>query len=267
LAGRLLSEQAEKWTVLRLPALAETDEERQEANKRTKLRDVADPLGRQPGEPLCPKRFSRETLNELKSDVGSLAWAAEYQGVPVVLEGTMFKRENFEIVDTVPAGARRVRYWDKAGTQGGGAYSAGVLMAELDGIYYVEDVKRGQWSSANRKKIMLQTAELDRALGPVTIWTEQEPGSGGKESAEVTITDLAGFDVHAETVTGDKVVRATPYSAQVEGKNVRLVRGSWNNAYLDELTEFPNGTYKDQTDASGGAFNKLSARKRGAGVI
>jgi predicted phage terminase large subunit-like protein len=102
-----------------------------------------------------------------------------------------------------------------------------------------------------------QTAELD---GPNVIqWVEQEPGSGGKESAENTIRSLAGLPIFRETVTGAKEVRAEPYSAQVEGENVALLSGgTWQQEYIAELRMFPNGKFSDQVDASSGAFNKLA---------
>jgi predicted phage terminase large subunit-like protein len=131
-----------------------------------------------------------------------------------------------------------------------------------DGIFFVEDVVRGQWSAADRDRVMKQVAELDRQKygnGNVRIWVEEEPGSGGKESAQAKIKLLAGHTVHAEKVTGSKEVRADPLAAQAEAGNVRLVRGSWNAAYLEEMASFPNGRYSDQVDASSGAFNKLAA--------
>jgi predicted phage terminase large subunit-like protein len=59
-------------------------------------------------------------------------------------------------------------------------------------------------------------------------------------------------------VSGDKVTRAEPFAAQCEARNVRLVRGAWNGGFLDELTAFPYGKFKDQADAGAGAFNKLA---------
>jgi predicted phage terminase large subunit-like protein len=259
LAGRLLQSQGDRWTVLRLPAMAETQADRDEQHRRLGLPlGEDDPLGRAPGEPLCPSRFSAEALAEIKLDVGSLGWSAEYQGSPTRPEGNRFKRDWFIIVDASPDEATRVRYWDKAGTAGDGDYTVGVLMARVGGIYYVEDVVRGQWSSGERERIIRQTAELDRAQGHVTAWIEQEPGSSGKDSAEATVRNLAGFDVHVERPTGDKAVRAEPYAAQCEAGNVRLVRGPWNGAYIEELTSFPNGAHDDQVDGSSGAFNKLA---------
>lgn len=178
------------------------------------------------------------------------------------MAGLVFDRANFEIVDALPADVEEVRYWDKAGTteseNPGAAFSAGVRMAvhRATGIYYVRHVVRGQWSALDRRKQMKQTAELD-GVG-VRIWTEQEPGSGGKESAQTTIVDLAGWIIRAETVTGDKITRAMPYSAQVEAGNVKLLRGEWNEAFLAEHHSFPTGKLKDQVDAAAGAFNKLA---------
>ena len=173
-------------------------------------------------------------------------------------EGVMFHRDWFCVVEQRPGCAQRVRYWDKAATAGGGARTAGVLIAKnTQGLYWVEDVVCGQWSALHREEIMRATAERDG--GEVDIWLEQEPGSGGKESAEASIRNLAGFTVHADRVTGDKCERAAPLAAQCEAGNVRLVRGAWNQRYLEELCAFPLGSYADQVDASSGAFNKLAA--------
>jgi predicted phage terminase large subunit-like protein len=262
LAGKLLAEQPGEWEVLRLPALAETQHERDMANRRLGLpMGVPDPLWRAHGEPLCPQRFSKEALEELRRDVGSLAWAGQYQGVPSAPEGNRFKRAWFTVVDAAPSQAYRLRAWDKAGTAGGGCYTVGALLARnAAGIFYVEDIVRGQWSAHERDQIMLQTARRDAAQYPggVYIWVEQEPGSGGKESAQATVRLLAGFAVSAETVTGSKEIRAEPFAAQAEAGNVRLVKGPWNAAYLDELAAFPTGTHKDQVDASAAALNKLA---------
>jgi len=209
---------------------------------------------------LCPRRFSGPALGEIRRDVGSYVWYAEYQGSPRAPAGNRFKRSWFEIVRAAPAAFEKlVRYWDKAGTEGGGKYTAGVLLGRFSGRYTVLDVVRGQWSSGERESTIRQTAELDQQRwGDVEIWLEQEPGSGGKESAENTIRNLSGFNVHAETVSGSKEVRAEPFAAQAEAGNVQVLAGPWNGAYVEELTAFPNGLYTDQVDGSSGAFNKLA---------
>lgn len=243
LAGRILaSEDGPNWQTILLPAEAEE----------------GDPLGRTPGDPLCPERFDKQALARIRLVLGR-DYHALYQQRPQPREGEMFKRAWFEIVAAFPSGARLVRYWDKAGTADAGAYTAGALLAVKDGIWYVVDIVRGQWGAAERERMIRQTAELDsQKHGYVEYWVEQEPGSGGKESAEATIRNLAGFTVRPDRVSGDKALRAEPLAAQAEAGNVKIVRGVWNAAYLDEITGFPTGKYKDQVDATSGAFNKMS---------
>lgn len=244
LAGRILeSEKAADWVVVKLPAEAEQD----------------DPLGRAVGEALCPERYDLPALADLAATLQG-SYVALFQQRPQPFAGNMFKREWFKdkIVDSLPKQCSFVRYWDKAATAGGsGAATAGVLMArDSRGFYYVANVVRGWWDSTEREETILTTAQADGAS--VKVWTEQEPGSGGKESAEGTVRRLAGFVAEAERVTGDKATRAEPLAAQCKAGNVFLVRGEWTTAFLDEVCLFPSGKRKDQVDAAGGAFNKLA---------
>lgn len=172
--------------------------------------------------------------------------------------GNVFNRAWFGIVEASPAIGRRIRYWDKAGTEGAGCRTAGVLMLKTENnMFYVEDCIYGQWSALNREKAIKQTAQLDGE--DVEVYHEQEPGSGGKESAENTTRQLAGYQVHADKVTGDKVTRALPYAAQCEAGNVKLVFGLWNRQFIDDHHGFPDIALKDIVDAASGAFNKLLA--------
>jgi predicted phage terminase large subunit-like protein len=245
LCGRLLDAQeadGDQWRVLRFPAIAEGDEEY-----------------RKKGEALHPKRYSLERLEAIRKAVGEYVWASLYQQRPAPRGGGMFPVDKFGILDHHPAKkeiSASIRYWDKAGTRDGGAYTAGVLMhRSKDGTFVISDVQRGQWGALERERRIKQTAQVD-GYG-VAVWVEQEPGSGGKESAENTIRQLAGFNVRADRVTGDKESRAEPYAAQVQGGNVYLVRAEWNRAFLGEHETFPAGQYKDQVDAAAGAFAKL----------
>jgi phage terminase large subunit-like protein len=88
-------------------------------------------------------------------------------------------------------------------------------------------------------------------------------GAGGKESAENTVKNLAGFVCHIERVTGDKETRARPLAIQTEVSNVFLIRGApWVQKFIDEARDFPVGRHDDMVDAAGGAFNKLALSPR-----
>jgi predicted phage terminase large subunit-like protein len=218
---------------------------------------------------LDPSRMPLKVLQDLEEDMGQYGYAGQIGQNPTPPEGGMFKVDNFEVIDTMVDKSQIsyiVRYWDKAGTKEkydgkpGGAYTVGCKMAKLkNGKFVIMDIKRGRWEATERELIIKQTAQSDGAA--VYIYMEQEPGSGGKESAQSTIRNLAGFAAYADIPHGDKIYRADPYSVQVNNSNVMLLRGLWNSAFIEEHRFFPNSKFKDQVDASAGAFGKLSGKR------
>jgi predicted phage terminase large subunit-like protein len=217
---------------------------------------------RKKGEALFPEMKPLEFLGQRKRVLTNAGWQSIYQQSPIAAGGDMFPTEKFVIVSGVDrANIRKsIRYIDKAGTKDGGAYTAATLVHDMrDGTTVIEDCIRGQWSAIEREQRILQAAQTDKAICKrYSVWVEQEPGSGGKESAEGTIRRLKGFDAHADKVTGAKEVRAEPYAAQVQNGNVSLVAGEWNRAFMQEHEEYPYGKYLDQVDSAAGAFNKLA---------
>ena len=209
---------------------------------------------------LLDPRITREFLKKWReSQASPYAYAGQYQQEPVSRGNSVFIVEQLIRVGSIPGRIiRRVRYWDKAGTKDGGAYTAGALIGALDnGQTIILDMKRGQWAAPEREKLIKATAIADGVR--VEVWVEQEPGSGGKESAENTIRNLSGFIVQADKVTGEKEVRAEPFSVQIDAGNVLVldIEGNrWVRPMLDEMATFPLGRYKDQSDALAGAFNK-----------
>lgn len=215
----------------------------------------------QEGELLWPERFPEHVVDELENSLKEYGTAGQLQQRPAPRGGGMFPIDKFKYLDAPPPKddiVARVRYWDKAASEDAtAAHTAGVLMLKTrSGKYVVADVRRGQWSALKREQRIRATAEADGYQ--TSIWIEQEPGSGGKDSAQFTVSNLSGFRAKAERVTEDKGTRAEPYSSQVEAENVYIVRAEWNQAFLNEHETFPRGKWKDQVDAAAGAFSKLA---------
>jgi predicted phage terminase large subunit-like protein len=178
--------------------------------------------------------------------------------------GEWFDRSWF---DTVPRGpgrlaVSRVRYWDRAGTaaEGGSTddpdWTVGALVSvDVHGITYVEDVIRFRGPPHVVERRIRETAERDRRdHGDVLVCLEQDPGQAGKFEVDHYIRrTLAGFNVRKRRPQGSKIKRAKPVSAQAEQGTIRLVRGPWIPAFLDELELFPEG-HDDQVDALSGAY-------------
>ena len=247
LAGRILSSGgASDWQLLSLPAVCDE----------VGLPD--DP--RHLDEPLWADKYDADALAKIKMAIGAYQWASLYQQRPRPREGGMFKAHWFKTCDAIPRHAARVRWWDRAATEGDGDYTVGALVAYHEGAFYIEDIVRGQWSSGERDRIIRHTAETDRARGlTVTYWGEQEPGSGGKDAALSFVRGMAGFDVHTEPTTGNKETACEPFAAQCEAGNVYLLPGAWVTGFTDEACEFPSGKHDDQIESVSRAANKLAA--------
>ena len=212
---------------------------------------------------LDPFRMGPSALGKMETDLGQYGYAGQVTQNPSPPGGGMFKVAFLITIERLPSPVnfiRTVRYWDKAGTTDGGCFTAGVKMSQLrNGKWIIEDIKRFQLSSEGRETIIKSTAEADGHN--CIVYVEQEPGSGGKESAQGTIRNLAGFSIYADRPTGDKIFRADPFSVQVNNGNVMMLRGEWNHEYTEEMKFYPFSKYKDQVDASAGAFNKLVGKK------
>lgn len=270
-AGRLMQHMladplADQWEIINLPALALDSYPVDVDEQQKRMRDgvylpLKDSLGRKPGQPLWGTAYSEDWLLGTKATLGPYDFEALYQQSPYPKSGQKYKREWFKTLPKMPDDVKIkhvVRLWDKANSTKGD-FTAGVLMAYCsDGYFYILDIARGQWSSYERDRKMLDVAQKDaEAYGKVHIWHQQDPGSAGKDSAEATNRLLMGFPARFETVTGDKPTRSEPLESAFQGGLIFLIRGAWNEAYIDECVAFDRGKHDDQVDAASGAYNKL----------
>lgn len=209
---------------------------------------------------------------EMVNDFGLEAFLSECQHEVDVLAGGLFAREWFPIVDAVPAGARTVRFWDKAGTVPNRAnadpdWTRGARVSiTSDRCIYIEDIASIRADPGGVEALIAQTAALDGRSVAVRI--EQEPGSSGKDVVYHYVRDvLQGYNVEGIRSTGSKEDRAAPVSSQAKVGNVRLVRGDWNKDFLDEAVKFPLGKHDDQVDAVSGALAFLAPGRPHSGAV
>lgn len=181
--------------------------------------------------------------------------------------GLFFKRTQLgEILEKPPNDVVRwVRCWDLAATEktedGDPAYTAGVLMGKRkNGRYVIADVINRQMSASDVRKTIKLTAQADRATYKrVRVRLPKDPGQAGKEQAESYVKFLAGFDVKTVAESGSKEARAEPMAAQWQAGNFDIVCGPWNEEYLLQLENFPDGKFKDMVDASANGFAEIEA--------
>ena len=258
LAGRLLLNEPERWTVVKIPALATGDD---------------DPLGRAIGEPLWSDDgygYGAELIeirDSLIKDGASREWSSQYQQDPRPPEGALFKPGRIEVLDVEPnlRGAHIARAWDLAATKqvgtGNPDWTVGVKLARMQsGLYVVLDVLRMRGGPDEVDNLIRNITTQDGH--DVKIGIPQDPGQAGKAQILGFTRLLAGHIIETSPETGDKATRAAPAASQVNNGNFAIVRAPWNASFLDELGAFPSGTKDDQVDALSRAFSLVGLGAR-----
>ncbi len=223
-----------------------------------------DPLDRLPGEPLCPERFNAEALGRLKRKLGSYSFAALYQQRPVPAEGGLFKRKWFDgkIITVAPPGLRWKRGTDPGISAASNAdFTASVRVAlDREGNMYIDGGYRKQ----------LEYPELRRFIqGRILAERDTEHGIELSANGNALIQDLRrdrsvqGRAFRGIKVKDDKIARALPWIALAEAGKVFLIRGHWNQDFIDETASFPLGRHDDQIDAVSIAFRMATAQSYG----
>lgn len=270
-AGRIIRNmitqpKGDKWKILMMPGIVEqgmfaaTREEQRKKMLEGVYLPLRDPLGRTVGEVVCPAMLSREEMLKIRQP-SEFYFQALFQQMPFSKEGQKYRRDWFKVITKLPDDVKIkyiVRYWDKANSAAGD-YTAGVLMAYCsDGNFYILDIVRVQGTAYERDQVMKKTALKDAEnYGKVNIWHQQDPGAAGKDSAEATNRLFMGFPAKFEPVTGSKEDRSDDLESGFQGGLVMLLKGAWNEAFIDECVAFNNGKYDDQVDAASSAYHKL----------
>jgi len=233
LAGRIMaSEEGPDFTVINLPALAETN----------------DPLGRVEGTALCPARYDATDLWLLKRRMGQDFYAL-YQGSPVAAEGAMFKADWWNYYKELPDKTlwkRRIVSMDTAFKTGKASdYTAIICAIETtNGKIYITNVIREK----------LEFPELKRRLTsiiqefPVDALLIEDKASG--QSLVQELQRGTGLPVLPIKVSADKISRAAAAAPTIEAGNIYIKDGAdWVAEFIFELSRFPAGAHDDQTDA------------------
>jgi predicted phage terminase large subunit-like protein len=175
--------------------------------------------------------------------------------------GLLFQRGWCQVIDAVPAGTYFCRGWDLAATPktetNDPDWTAGCKIGRtMDGRFLVAHHTRGRMRPSEVERLLLNTAQQDGFETEIAL--PQDPAQAGKAQAEHLVRLLAGFNVHVRPISGDKVLRFSPFSAQAEAGNVLVLRGPWNDDWFTALEGFPDAAHDDDADATAEAFNALA---------
>jgi predicted phage terminase large subunit-like protein len=235
LAGALLRDR-EEWTHLKLPAIAELDEQIPISSSRIHQR--------RSGDVLHPEREPMSVLESIRAQLGSDTFTAQYQQSPVPPGGAMIKRIWVRRYGLLPTPQRRfvIQSWDTANKEGGqNDWSVCTTWLIHEKKYYLIDVLRGRFDYPTLKALALEHAQLHR---PSKILIE-DTGVG-----TALVQELRGFSAIPVKPERDKQTRMSIQSGKFESGWVYFpTRAPWLPDLEAEVFTFPNSRYDDQVDS------------------
>lgn len=255
LVGHLLRTQT--WTHLRVPAIAEVEEQIAIGPDRTYFRRA--------GEVLHPERDSRELLERRRIEIGNFRFAAQYQQRPIPPDGELIKWDWFRRYDELPVrrhGDYRIQSWDTAMTDGKSSdFSVCTTWYIQGNDYYLMDVLR----------VRLNYPDLRRRIIDHALHWGATPIIEDKGSGTSLIQDLRQSSPKkpiAFRPEGDKVTRLIAQTPKIEAGHVYLPQqADWLDDFREELLLFPHGRYDDQIDSLAQFLNWIDHRRRYRTII
>ncbi len=263
LAGKVIKrsrEGGDAWVELNLPALAEED----------------DPLGREPGDPLCEYLHPASELLEVRADTDAFWWNAMYQGRPSPRDGGIVQRgwwQYYTFAELPKWFDEIIQSWDMSfermgdkrssakgpdyvvGQTWGRAGAYGFLLAERrikasfsDTIDAVTEEKR-KWTNTGLGELTSILVEL-KSAGPAIVWALQEKIPGIEGVRPVGSKEVRLHSVSPMIKAGQMFV---PDPTQNESTR-------WVADWVEEWSIFPSGPDDDRVDAGVQAMQRIRYR-------
>ncbi len=197
-------------------------------------------------------------IDELRSTLPALVARQEIDAEFVQLAGALFKRQNIIVLETEPVSVSWVRSWDLAFTEKTTSdYTAGAKMGMTqDGMVVIADMVSGRMEWPDAVRCISNTSKLDGTC--VRQGIECVSAQVGVLQTLLRDPLLLAHTFTPIEVHRDKLTRALPLVARSEQGKLAIVRGHWNQKFLDELCAFPESAHDDMVDACSGGMTLLT---------
>jgi len=202
---------------------------------------------------LDPSRLNRKVLAEARTDLGSKGYANQFDQSPTADGGNIIKNAWFGYVDAYTFGAMRKH--EPIVFFGDTAYTENSEDNDPSGFLATCKIGNDLYITAG-KKVYEEFPELIKSL---PIWVKAsgygpsssvriEPKASGKSVVQTMKRDTNLNVVETPTPKDDKKTRLSAAAPKVEAGRVYLVRGPWNEEFVDEVCGFPNKVHDEYVD-------------------
>ncbi len=232
---------ADQWTVLRLPAIKESND------------NPEDP--REIGEALWPQKFGMKQLMTIRAN-SSRDWASLYQQRPTAEGGNIIQSHWIKYYKVIPQKFdQMIQSWDFAvKDKNGSDYTACQIWGRIKADKYLIYQFRARVSFPVACQKVVEISRMfpqahkklieAKANGPAVVQTLRQ-----------TVPGLVEVEPY-----GDKIARLNSVAPDYESGNVYYPSSEiapWIDDHVSELCDFPNGAHDDTVDCASQALNEL----------
>ena len=232
LIGRILEHEGEKWTVLKMPAIADKDYSYDEYFYKE-------------GDTLWADKYPLEAVLETKGVMGS-HFDPIYQQEPQPDNGVIFKRDQWRKFFTPPHNPKWIiQSWDTGFKTGqDNSYSACTTWVETDAGYYLV---HAWWDKLTFPELKSACVDLYEKFRPNEVLIEDK-ASG--QSLIQELTQNTKVPVKSVKPSGDKAARAHFVTPLFETGSVYILEGEqWSQDVIDSAAKFPKTKNTDVVDS------------------
>lgn len=208
--------------------------------------------------PLWKEKHTLKELEDIRKS-NSYVFSGQYMQTPSPDEGGEWKRNSFEIVTEkeIPSNIRYTMYIDGAYTKNTANDPTGILIAgkHNNNIYIHSSIDK----YLEMPELIKYIPQHISASGVDVKILKVEPKASGKSIAQTirSQTNLNIQEIKTDFVSMSKIERARASSPFIDGERVKLVKGNWNDAYLNQVSMFPNAKHDEHVDLTAYAIEDL----------
>lgn len=199
--------------------------------------------------PLWEDKHTFAELEQIRQ-ANRYNFAGQYMQTPAPDEGGEWRKDWFDIIDkaTVPPNLKWELIIDGAYTKNTANDPTGFQIgARWNNDYVI-------WSSIDKYMEMPELLKfipdyINSSEVKVSL-TLVEPKASGKSIKQMihTETKLNVAEIQTDFVNNSKIENARACSPYIEGGRVKLVKGSWNESFLNQVGTFPNAKHDEHVD-------------------
>lgn len=246
--GHLIAEDGHGWTHINIPATAPEDCTYRIGNApRPQFYDRA------AGEVLDAEREPQSVLDQIRTEIGSDRFEAQYQGNPLPPGGHIFKRHWLVTCEEAPdlwAMDAVVQSWDTAmSAEEHNDFSVCTTWAVAGNSCYLIDVFRKRVEFVELRSAALEL--IDRFRPNVVIIEKAGHGIGLRQELRRQLQRRSNRPILFDPIPrGDKATRAAGVSAMVERGMIAIPeRARFRTEFEKEVLSFPSSKHDDQVDS------------------